>query len=99
MYQLIINPLAEEDAKNAANWYNEKQEGLGNEFLLSLDALFNAIQRNPNQYETIYRELKRAFTSRFPYAVFFIVEGNIISVLAILHTSRSPKIWKGRKKA
>ncbi|WP_262487041.1 hypothetical protein [Geofilum rubicundum] len=38
MYKLIIKPFAEEDAKDAANWYNEKREGLGNEFLLALEA-------------------------------------------------------------
>jgi hypothetical protein len=71
MYNLIIKPFAEEDAKDAANWYNERREGLGNEFLLALEATLNAIQRNPNHYQTVYKGLKRALTVRFPYGVFF----------------------------
>jgi len=97
MYKLIIKPLAEEDAKDAANWYNDKKEGLGNEFLLALEASLNAIQRNPNQYQVVYKGLKRALTVRFPYGVFFTVEEDTIYVLAIAHTSRSPKTWKKRK--
>ncbi|MGQ1948839.1 type II toxin-antitoxin system RelE/ParE family toxin, partial [Geofilum sp. OHC36d9] len=94
MYKLIIEPFAEEDAKDAANWYNEKRESLGNEFLLAVEAALNAIQRNPNHYQVIYKGLKRALTVRFPYGIFFTVEENIIYVLAIVHTSRSPKVWK-----
>ena len=97
MYKLIIKPFAEEDAKDAANWYNEKREGLGNEFLLALEAALNAIQRNPNHYQVVYKGLKRALTVRFPYGIFFTVEGDTIYVLAIVHTSRSPKVWKKRK--
>jgi len=97
MYKLIIKPLAEEDAKDAANWYNEKREGLGSDFLLALEAALNAIQRNPNQYQVVYKELKRALTVRFPYGIFFTVEKDVIYVLAILHTSRSPNVWKKRK--
>jgi len=97
MYKLIIKPFAEEDAKDAANWYNEKREGLGNEFLLALEAALNAIQRNPNHYQGVYKGLKRALTVRFPYGIFFTVEEDFIYILAIVHTSRSPKIWKKRK--
>lgn len=97
MYKLIIKPFAEEDAKDAANWYNEKREGLGNEFLLALEAALNVIQRNPNHYQVVYKGLKRALTVRFPYGIFFTVEEDAIYVLAIVHTSRSPKVWKKRK--
>ncbi len=97
MHKLIIKPLAEEDAKDAAIWYNEKRDGLGDEFLLALEATLNSIQRNPDHFQVIHKGLKRALTVRFPYGVFFTVEDNIIYVLAIVHTSRSPKAWKKRK--
>jgi hypothetical protein len=32
MYRLIIKPSAEMDALDAANWYNLRLDGLGNEF-------------------------------------------------------------------
>lgn len=32
MLKLIIKPLAELDATDAAIWYNDKHEGLGSEF-------------------------------------------------------------------
>ena len=65
-----------------------KRDGLGDEFLLALEATLNSIQRNPDHFQVIHKGLKRALTVRFPYGVFFTVEDNIIYVLAIVHTSR-----------
>jgi len=97
MHKLIIKAFAELDAIDAANWYNEKREGLGEEFVLALDAKINAIQRNPTHFQVVYKNIRRALTERFPYGIFFIVEDEIIYVLAIQHTSINPKIWKKRK--
>lgn len=96
MYSLIIKPLAELDATKAVNWYNNKKAGLGEEFLLVLDAVIHAIERNPKQYQIVYKNIRRVFIQRFPYGIFFVVEENVIYVLAIQHTSRNPKIWKNR---
>ena len=97
MYRLIIKPTAELDAMDAANWYNHRLDGLGNEFLLALEAKISAIVRNPQQFAVIYKNIRRALTERFPFSVFFIVENEVVCVLAIIHTSRSPKTWKKRK--
>ena len=97
MHKLIIKPFAELDATDAANWYNNMRDGLGDEFLLALDAKMSAILRNPNQFKSVFKNIRRALTDRFPYGIFFIEENSTIYVLAILHTSRSPKIWKNRK--
>ena len=96
MYKLIVKPSAEEDAVKTVSWYNNKSEGLGSEFLLALDAKINAIQRNPNHFQVVYKNIRRALTSRFPYGIFFIVENDTVYILAILHTSRNPKIWENR---
>lgn len=93
MSKLIIKPLAEIDATNAANWYNDKREGLGEEFLLALEAKIYAIQRNPNQFQVIYKGIRRALTERFPYGIFYICENETICILAIIHSSRNPKSW------
>ena len=97
MYRVVIKPFAESDASDAAKWYNNKREGLGDEFLLALDAKINEIQRNPNQFQLIYKNIRRALTERFPYGIFYVFEHDTIYVLAIVHTSRNPKVWKKRK--
>ena len=96
MLKLILKPLAEIEITEAAIWYNFQRDGLGEEFLLALEAKFNEIKRNPYQFKIIYKNVRRAFPNRFPYGIFFITEETIIYILAIVHTSRNPKIWKKR---
>lgn len=97
MFKHIFKPLVEIDIAEAAIWYNFQREGLGEEFLLALEAKFNEIQRNPYQFSIIYKNVRRAFPNRFPYGIFFITEENNIYILAVVHTSRNPKTWKKRK--
>lgn len=97
MLKLIIKPQAEEDVKEAAKWYNTAREGLGNDFLLALEAKLNAISRNPEAFQLVYKKVRRALTDRFPYGIFFIVENNKVFVIAIIHTCRNPKVWRKRK--
>jgi len=97
MFKLIIKPFAEHDATDATSWYNKHRDGLGDEFLLSLEAKINAIQRNPGQFKVVYKGIRRALTERFPFGIYFIIEDNTIYILAIIHTSRHPIVWKKRK--
>ena len=94
--ELTIRPEAESDIADAVDWYESRVPGLGSEFLLVLDALFNSILRNHQIYQEVYRNVRRALTRRFPYSVFFIVEENRIVVLSVFHVKRSPRIWMGR---
>ena len=95
-YELVIKPQAEEDAGEAALWYNEQRENLGIEFLEELGEALSRIKINPFLFQTKYRNVHVAFCRRFPFGVYFIVERNQVFIIAILHTSRNPMIWKRR---
>src|SRR5580698_5349737 len=94
-YQLIVRPLAEENATEAYWWYEEKYEGLGNEFLLSLDACLNAIIRNPQIFRIRYKNIRMGLIERFPYGIYYVIDDNQVSILAILHFSRGDEIKEG----
>lgn len=95
-YELIIRPAAEAELAEAFDWYEEQLRGLGSEFLISVDATVHAIARNPRQFPKIHRDVRRALLHRFPYGVFFLVEGTRIMVIAFFHAKRNPKRWQER---
>ena len=64
--RLVIRPEAEADLTDAFDWYEERVQGLGAEFLLCVDAVFSAIVRNPQQYPRVHRAVRRALARRFP---------------------------------
>lgn len=53
MCTLFITPRAAQDAEEAAHWYNKQRKGLGEDFLLAIEAVLHSIQRNPEQYQIV----------------------------------------------
>ena len=94
--ELIVRPEAEAEIGEAFDWYEERVSGLGLDFILNLDAAFNAILRNPLLYPALHKNIRRALLRRFPYQVFFVYEENRVVVLAVFHGKRDPKHWRHR---
>jgi len=95
-YKLIVRPEAEKELEEAFVWYEQQIVGLGNQFLLAVDAAINSIQRNPLQYPVIYKDIRRTLTRRFPYQVFYVINDTKIVIIAVFHGMRNPMIWKSR---
>ncbi|MBI4690286.1 MAG: type II toxin-antitoxin system RelE/ParE family toxin [Nitrospirae bacterium] len=95
-YKVIVRPEAEDDLKEAFSWYEDKRTGLGYDFLLQVDAGINFIDRNPAIHPTEYKETRKHLIKRFPYKIIYLVEGNKIIVLAVIHGKRSPELIKKR---
>ncbi len=97
-YKLIINPFAEQELKDATEWYNLQQENLGGDFLQEIDKTITRITENPFQFPKERKQIRKAIVKRFPYLLFFYVDDLIINVFAVFNTSRNPMIWKSRFK-
>jgi plasmid stabilization system protein ParE len=93
---MIIRPEAEADLVSARDWYERQREGLGAAFLLCVEEVLEHIGRTPEMYTAVYRDVRRALTRRFPYAVYYQMAGNEVVVLGILHTRRDPREWQSR---
>lgn len=95
-YEILISSDAEDDIRAAVEWYQSLDAGLETEFLRALDACLSSIQRNPEQYPLVYKNVRRALLRKFPYGIFYFVFTDTIAVLACFHTSRDPKDWRDR---
>lgn len=95
-FQLEAPPAVELDIEAAFNWYEGEEAGLGFEFLDELRSAYRRILDSPFGYQDLRSGIRRALTRRFPYAVFFSVEGQTIVILAVLHTAREPAEWQRR---
>ena len=94
---LIVRGEAEADLAEAFHWYEQQVRGLGDQFLLCVDAVMALIERNPQLYPVVHRGvIRRALTRRFPYGVFFVEGERSVSVIAVAHVKRNPRLWQGR---
>ena len=89
-YTLRLLPEVEEDVIAGYKWYEEKASGLGEEFLRIFYACAGEIPRNPLLYLKVYREFRRRLIMRFPYAIYFRIEGNEVIVFGFFHCARDP---------
>ena len=94
--EVRLRPEAERDLEEAAAWYEEQRQGLGQEFLDEAAATFSAIADMPQMFAVIHRGTRRALMQRFPFGVFYQIDDEGALVVALLHGSRHPKRWKNR---
>ena len=94
----IIRPEAEHDLADARDWYDEQRNGLGHEFLATVDQTLIAISMMPLLYAVEYKSVRRVCMQRFPYVVYYRVIGDVVEILGVLHGNRNPAVWKSRAK-
>jgi plasmid stabilization system protein ParE len=96
MYKVIILPLANLDIKEAAEWYNTKQKGLGKKFIYQIRQKVKLLKQEPQSSAIRYDETRTAVSDVFPFMIHYNVDESkkLITISAILHTSRNPDIWK-----
>lgn len=93
---VIIRPEAEAEIAEAYDYYETVSQGLGAAFLLAVEACLDGIERSPEMYAAIYKDVRRGLLRRFPYGIFYLVEREDIVVLACFHARRDPKQWQRR---
>lgn len=93
-YKLLAEPRVAQDLLKAPFYYESQREGLGDEFLAEVSATYDRIQDNPLKYQVLRSEVRRALCRRFPFGVFFSVDVELVSVLAVLHIAKNPEEWK-----
>jgi len=92
-YRLTVSDRAVREIGEAYEWYEEQLHGLGAEFVDALDVQLQLITQTPLLFSEIRRGIRRTLLSHFPYGVFYASKGDVVSVLAVVHTARNPRRW------
>jgi plasmid stabilization system protein ParE len=93
---LIFHPSVRGEVDDGYRWYEERQIGLGREFLDELARVLAEIQLNPSRFGFADVNIREGQLNRFPYAIYYRVLRDRIRVLAVFHASRDPAGWRSR---
>ncbi len=74
-------------------WYEQRQPGLGTEFLRACEAAFSAIARAPALHRVVHANVRRALLRRFPFRVFFVESEDTVLIVGVVHIRQSPDAW------
>ena len=96
LMKVIFRPEAEDELIEAIDWYEARSPGLGAELLRCVDACVERMIRQPESYPIVHRETRMGIVRRFPYLVLYRISDEAISIIAVFHAKRNPKIWEAR---
>ncbi len=96
--RIIYTAEAEDDVVDSYIWYEDRELGLGEDFLRCVEACVLMIQRHPLLYPVATDEFRRALVRRFPYEIFYETSESAIIIYAIFHCSQDPQKWLARLK-
>lgn len=84
-----ILTLAIEDLDRGRNFYERQQRGLGDYFLDALFSDIDSLLLHAGVHQKIFGYF-RALSDRFPYAIYYRVDGGEICVWRILDCRQNP---------
>jgi len=99
-WRVVVRAEVGDDVAEAADWYDSKSEGLGNEFVDEVLQVLDALSVNPllNSRRHPRKDIRWRYPDRFPYRVIYQVleEQKTVIVAAVLHAAKHDREWKRR---
>jgi toxin ParE1/3/4 len=87
------------DIEQALHWYEDQRAGLGRDWVVEIRAVFSRLPHAAFRYSVRFDGIRRVNLKRFPYAVFYEIEGDEIRVLGVLHVRRRhERLLAGRRR-
>ena len=83
---------ARRDVLAARRWYDAQAPGLGAVFATTVQDAVERLTQFPESAPIVAGKNRRILLGKFPYALYYQVEGRAISVIACLHMHRNPDL-------
>lgn len=89
-------PEARAEFYEAAEYYEDKESGLGKRFRAEIQEGCTMILNHPRFRREREGGFRRLNCPVFPYYIAYFVRGSMIVIAAVAHGSRHPDYWKRR---
>lgn len=91
VYKLEIKEEANFEIIEAFLYYEERRNGLGDEFLEHLEMYFVRITRNPEHFPQKRAPYREVFIKRFPFLIVYEISEDRVIVYSVFNTWRNPE--------
>lgn len=90
---------AEKELNEAIDYYNERQSGLGVDFVEEVYAAIENIISFPYAWAALSKNTRRCLVNRFPYGIIYQIKQDEILIIAVMQLNREPGYWIKRGEA
>lgn len=95
------HPVAREELRSAALWYDDQHAGLGKDFLDAIDEAIERLLDRPHSAPIVagWEDEPQVRSMRvrvFPYRVLYYITDTAVVIVAYAHQRRRPGYWHHR---
>jgi toxin ParE1/3/4 len=93
MKPVAFSKLAKREIDAAAQWFEDRKEGLGKQFYQRVDEAAEKVERNPNGFQICYKDMRRVGLRQFTeWALYFRILTDDSLVIACISGKRHPAL-------
>ena len=90
-FSVRYKPAAAAEVANAIAWYRQPEVKQAEAFVRDLERTEAHLGAHPELYQGVEDQIRRAVLRRFPYSLFYVIEQDLVVVLACMHQHQKPK--------
>jgi plasmid stabilization system protein ParE len=87
---------AEAEVEEAARYFDEQRDGLGERFQQDLLDAVKVVTGHPLIGKPVRGRVRQFPLRRFPYKMIYVIDGDDVVIVAVAHHRRRPGYWRGR---
>ncbi len=87
---IVITGAAADDIAEGFSFYESQSQGLGEYFEASIFADLRSLVIYAGSHEVHFERFYRKIASRFPCAIYYTLEDDLVKIFAIADTRRDP---------
>lgn len=91
-----FHPAALREVESAQAWYEERSLFAASAFLRELSIAVQRIRQAPHRYPAAEGGTHRILFERFPFTLYYRVQADKVTVVAVAHQKRRPGYWSAR---
>ncbi len=91
-YFSILSTRAQKEITQAWEWYEERQQSLGDRFVKEVINKIRLVEQNPERYPTSYKSYKEVPVIIFPFLIIYRLnrKKKSVRIVSVFHTSLNP---------
>jgi plasmid stabilization system protein ParE len=91
-----FHPSAVREVEEAQAWYEERSLFAASAFLREMSIAVRRLRETPALYPLAEAGTRRMLLDRFPYTIYYRIESQTLTIVAVAHQKRRPGYWSSR---